>query len=232
MGSFAMPVAGKISFGRLTQNAGTKIVRLIPGRDGLVPQLLSLTVSVSTTAHILTVLRPLNYTTLSAANAASDTVINLTADPGDFDAAGTYQVADNPIAASDWVAFKLADGTWHLDTVASVSTLAITLTTGLPSTVGATAGEKVWFFGVETDSNPNAPHDGNSQAHPRYNLPASTTVVLGDTAGEAAGGWQGALKGVLSGMTDGKGQPLLLVIDNGSNASTIQETTAFYSDRA
>lgn len=227
MGAFAMPVFGKKGYGRKTATAGTKIVQLIEPMKDAVAHLVHVAINTLSTAHILTVLRPLNKTTTSAAAAASQAVINITADPGDYTGIRT---ADNAIAAGDYCVYQCSDGTWVVDTVASVATLAITMTTNVPFAVSS--GAPFWFFGVETDTNPN-----DAQAHPRYNLTASSLNQFGDES--ASFGFQSAINGVYKSgsllhadMESGKGHPLILIIDNGTAASTIESLTVAYTDRA
>lgn len=231
MGSFAMPVYGKKSYGRITQNANTKIVRLVEPMIGACTHIQRAVATTSTTAHILTVLRPLNKVTTTAAAAAAQAVINISADPGNYTGIRT---ADNAIAASDWVAYQCIDGTWVVDLVSSVSSLAITMTNNVP-TSGVASGAEFWFFGIETDSNPC-----DATVHPRYTCTASSTNVFGSY--DAAVGWQGSIQAPNSSlfsasllhadMKTGKGHPLLLVVDNATAAGTLEEVVAFYSDRA
>ena len=229
--ALSMPVYGKKAYGRKTEAAGTKIVRGIEPMIGAVTHIQRVAVTTSTTAHILTVLKPINKTTVAIAAAAAQAVINITADPGNFTGIRT---ADNGIAASDWCAYQCIDGTWVFDTVASVATLAITMTTNVP-TSGVAAGAPFWFYGIETDTNPC-----DATVHARHTLTASTTNVFGTY--DADLGWHGSIQAANStlfaasllhaDMKTGKDQPLILVVDNGTAASTIEEVIAFYSDRA
>lgn len=135
-------------FGYLTQTAGTAIVRSVYPRKnragGRNPKtrIGKVMYLAGATAHTLTVMRPLGTTTLSAAAAASQAVINITADAQAPSAAGA-------LAANDYVILELADGTYQTGIVSSVSTLAVTLTANL--TAAAAAGAKVWMFGVAGD---------------------------------------------------------------------------------
>lgn len=201
---------GHKSYGRLTQNAGTKIVRLVEPSKGSYTHLTYTEVIVAGTAHILTVLKPLGVTTLSSAAAASQAVVNVTADPGDYTSSA---VSDNAIAGSDWVVVALDDGTFHTDLVSSVASLAVTLTNNL--TYAAQAGAKLWFFGIETDANPY-----DNIVHARQTLSASGRTYFGDAASEATVPWFSSNR---------REEPILLVIDNGVAASTLERVTAAYS---
>lgn len=199
------------TYGKKTASAGTKIVQLIEPRAGAYTNLSYLEYTAGATAHVLTVMKPLGTTTLSAAAAAAQAVVNITADPGDYTG---VQTADNAIAASDRVVVELSDGTFHLDTVSSVSSLAITLATVLP--IAASSGAKFWFFGVEANTNPF-----DARAHETFNLDASGTTVLGsEQAGDI--GFFGSNRAY---------EPLILSIDNATNAGVLERVVATYGRR-
>lgn len=135
------------SWGGDTETADTVIRRIIPFVNGLKTVLALLIYTSGGTAHTVTVFKPFSKTTLSAAAAASQAVINLTADPGVGTVAGA-------IAANDKLLIEKPDGTLHYAVVQSVSTLAITLTASVPSG-GFDAGARVWFYGVAADRHPS-----------------------------------------------------------------------------
>lgn len=140
-----------------------------------------------TTAHTITVMRPLNFTAFKTAVPKNTTAITLMTDPGLYSTSYNYQLpglatapvqlADNALAANDYVAYQLADGTWQLDTIAS-GTFAggnIVLTTGTPNRNGATiaAGSPLFWFGVATDSDP-----ATGLGQPVFTSTASSTANL------------------------------------------------------
>lgn len=192
--------------GKLTQNSGTKIDQLVPPKRNKKTKVTRMQVTVGATAHTLTALRPLATTTLSAAALASQAVIALTADPGDYTGKST---GDNLIAANDYVVVEKPDGTFHLGVVSSVSTLDITLTANVP-TGGFSSGAKVWFFGVAADTDPNT-----AEAHPVFTLPASGVTTL-----EAA---EGSLVETLHSY-----EPIILQINNATNASVFENCSGVY----
>lgn len=208
-------VVAKRNYGRKTENAGTVIVQMIEPWPGAMTRITGLRVSTAATAHILTMLRPLNMTTASAAVAAGGTSLVLSAQPGDFNALGTVATADNNIATNDYVVYQNADGS-YVGEIVTVSSLTLTITAA--ATGGILAGAPVWFFGIVSDTNP-----ANNQAHPRFNLGASTTTTFSRADG---------LTTIPDhrNMNVGRGcnQPLLLIIDNGTNASTIESTGVEY----
>lgn len=142
-----------------------------------------------TTLQTNYLMRPQNFTTAAGAAAAGQAVINLTEDPGIFSTnyrfplpgaqptAGTNpgryaypgRVADDGIAGGDYCAYQLTDGTWVLDTVSSVSALAITMTTNVPAG-GVAAGAPFFLFGQSGDSDP-----ATGNVHYFYDTTASTT---------------------------------------------------------
>ncbi len=223
--SFYRSLFGTKSYGRLTQNAGTAIVRLVEPRVGAFTHVSKVWYEAAATAHYMAVMRPLNRTTVASAASASQAVINITADPGDYSTAksgGTVRTSDNAIAANDYCVYQAADGTYVMDTVASVATLAITMTTNVP-TGGVSAGAPFWFFGIHSDTNPN-----DATAHAKFTLPASTTTYLeSDSAGI---GFIGTFSGILPAMT-GTNEPVVLYIDNATNAGTLHCATAIYASK-
>lgn len=127
-----------------------------------------------TAAQVVALLTPLNWTTLATDGTATTTTsasITLTNDPGLY--ATKYRgtglsisgyspplfpnapaLADNAIAASDYVMFQASDGTWYADVVAGVAgstTITVGLTNGMPS---SKAGSLCYFFGVVADKDP------------------------------------------------------------------------------
>lgn len=158
--------------------------------------LFDLWVDAGATLQTLTILREMGRTSFTALAAAGQAVVNIAADPGVYSAGykqtptqtlygfpNAPRTADNPIAAGDFVAYRCADGTYVLDTVASVSALAITLTTNLP-TGGVLAGAPFWWFGLPADVNPY-----DAKAHPNFRPKVSTQTRFGVDPSILAGGW-------------------------------------------
>ena len=223
-----MPIAniyGTRSFGKVTAAAGTAYTFLVEPMNNAEAMLRFLQFTVLGTAHTLTVMRPLSSQQVSgqsqrcscyltAAAAAAQAVININQDPGVYTAyfSGTPSVANNVIAANDYVAVKLVDGTWQVGVVSSVATLAITLTANL-GTGGAASAAPVWFFGITTDTNP---YDG--KAHPAYNLFANSAPLnIGAEDAPIA-------------STFRVGEPLLLYVNNATAASVLERGIAEYAN--
>ena len=111
------------------------------------------------TAHTLAVLASLGSTTLSAAAAAGQPVVNITADPGP---------SGNALAAGDYVTMLKPDGTTFQSTVSSIATLEVTLADNVP-TGGLASGASFWDHGVAADQTDN-----------NYTPPASATTVFSE----------------------------------------------------
>lgn len=226
---------GTFSRGKTTQTQGTVITVGIPpyGGNQLGPgtgikskgftHITSLMYDVGTTSHTLTVMRPLNYTTFTADAAAAQAVVNIAADPGTWQTANVYKYplpngvtapsqANNTIAGSDYVAYQTATGLWVFDTVSSVSTLAITLTTNLP-TGGVKSGGLFYFFGVTTDTNP-----ANGLAHQQIDTLAAGSGTERRSWTDPSGLWHSLAAG----------DPMILHSSNGTTAGVFQLITGYY----
>lgn len=179
------------AFGKLTQTAGTVISRFVPPVKTMRPVVDKIVFTNSTTAHTLTAFLPLGMTRVKTAAAAAATTFDVTFDPGDytkslnnFTRGFTPSVANNLIAASDYIAVELPDGNWSVGTVSAVTTNSdgsVTLTYTVP-TGGFNANARVHFFGVTTDVNPRT-----GLAHQQFAGVASDTTVFQDDAGVVVG---------------------------------------------
>lgn len=141
---------GVFTHGHKTETAGTAIVIMVPGMKGRYTHVKRITYTTGATLHTITVMRKVAETTLSAAAAAAQAVIALTADPGS-------------IAANDNLAIQKPNGSWHFGVVSSVSSLNITLTANVP-TGGFSSGARVIFYGVVGDADHDN-HDYRVQAN-------------------------------------------------------------------
>lgn len=195
---------GGFSYGKKTAAANTAFVRAIwpyanqgsapvankPGSG--IAHITSLIYKLGTTEHTLTLLRPLNWTTFSADAAASQAVVNLTANPGAYATVYKYplangqtapRTADNLLAASDHVVYQAADGTWVYDTVSSIATLAVTLATNVP-TGGVKAGGLLYHFGITTDVDP-----ATGEAHPQFDVEVAASATIFRSYTDPSGLW-------------------------------------------
>jgi hypothetical protein len=243
------PRLGAFNLPRVTANGGTAFVAVIspfggtgPGnamqyggvvgkvggrlyRPRGVSHVNKLIYTTGATAHLISILRPLNYTTLSAAAAAGATTLNLNDDPGIFSTnmkpmMGPIpaQVSDRGIAGGDYIVIQLADGSWYPIKVTSVSTLALTVP-AIPSAtgaLGALAGAMVYLMGLPTDTDPY-----NGQTQP------STQIASGVTRDvtEIAAGSDGLIAALRN------GDPMLFYSPNTTNAGILEQLSGFYADR-
>ena len=194
------------------------------GERGAITHVTSLKYTTGTTLHQIGILRPKNFTTVASAAAINQAVINLTADPGIYSTNYKYptpgsvvnaQVADHGIAAGDYAAYQLADGTWIADTVASVATLAITMTTTIPNITGGgvLAGAPFFYFGVAATGKDPA----TGLIDPQFDTTASTTNE----------NFQDYETGICQGAH--KGDPLIFYSPNPTAAGKLTLISGFYS---
>lgn len=176
-----------------------------------------------TTAHSLYILRPLNWTYFTAAVAANTTAVTLAADPGAYATKFKYplpsssalpNLANNLIAAGDYCCYQLNDGRWQLDLVASGSGTAPVMTTGTPNVTGAgiNAYSPFFWFGAVGDTDPNT-----GVIQPLLTSVANTKISQ-QTAGFSL--WNSLHRG----------DPLLFVSSNGTDAGVLNALAGYYSN--
>jgi hypothetical protein len=225
------PHSNRFSYGKKTATAGTVINRAIfPPRMGTGKRyentaiITDLIYNIGTTAHTITVMRPLNWTTFTANAAAAQAVVNIAEDPGTFQTAGVYKyplpngqtvprTANNTLAGSDYVVFQCADGGYVMDTVSSVSSLAVTLTTNLP-TGGVLSGGILWWFGAITDTDP-----ATNEAHQILDVLAASSGTVHTTFSNNHGLWNAYHNG----------DPVILQSSNGTTAGTFELVGGYWA---
>jgi hypothetical protein len=168
-----------------------------------------------TTPQQLIFLRPSNWMPVATAGAVNTTSFTLSADIGKFSTNYNYQnglaaggvagvnknlgapgnVADATVAATDYIAVQLADGTWFFDLVSaySTSTFVVTTTTTIPNVTGGgiPKGAICFYFAAPTtQATATADYVGlkdpaTFQPHPRT-WTGTTTVdrTFSDPAGD------------------------------------------------
>lgn len=192
--------SGFQTLGAKTESAGTPINRIIPPGVG-VAKVAKVLYTAAATAHTLTAMRVLGSTRLSGNANSGQPVIDLAADPGP---------SGNSIAANDWLIVRNDDGSLFVAKVSSVSTLAITLTANLSAAITA-AKSRVWFFGVAGDTDPKS-----GEPHPSFALASGGQTVISEAPPFCvASAWF-------------QGEPLLLQVNNATNAGQFDWTTYFY----
>ena len=229
----------------LTQTAGTAIASLVipfPGggpaplmysadvnfrpnwnRPGGFAHIEELTYTTTTTAHVVYLMRPLNWTTFSAAVPKATTAITLSTDPGKYSTGYHYATpggavpvaADDTLVTGDYVCYQLADGTWQVDTIAS-GTFAganLVLTTGTPNVTSGViaANSPLFYFGIFSDTDP-----ATGLANWNTTTVAATrNTLLADTL-------------VGSFATLHAGDPVLFYSGNATNAGTLNVLSGFW----
>lgn len=124
----------------------------------------------------------------------------------------TPSVANNLIAANDWLAVRQGDSNWwwgQATAVATGSDGSITVTATVP-TGGFQAGAEVHFFGTTTDTNPMT-----GLAHPQRPIAANDTSVFTDDLAAFAGA--------------GMGDSLLLHDNNATATGAIDQVSGAYA---
>lgn len=231
---FAAPIKGVRTYGKVSVAFGTVINLMIEPMQKAYTTIMDLWYTAAGTAHVLTIMRVLGKAITTAAAASGQAVIAINRDPGKYASnIGTINTANNLIAAGDYVVYKCTDGTYIMDTVASVSTLNITMTTNVP-TSGVSAGAPFWWFGITGDINPQ-----NNAAHPTFNAPANGTTKFGSDMGDGSHGFMNTIKGFdFSGMLDtnvatyltGQDEPMIVQSNNITATGTIEKATVCYPE--
>ncbi len=147
-------VSSYLGFDYHTETAATAIDEEVPGQNGKRLALVGVDYLAGSTAQTMNVMHcgklAGSRTVTSALAVSGQAVINAAVAPTD--------PAGNATASGDIIAFQLTDETWEFDTVASLSTLAITINNnlqGVDAGAGATAieaGGAIRIFGVVGDN--------------------------------------------------------------------------------
>lgn len=195
-----LQLQGGNGFGKVTQNAGTKIRVLVPPNSAYRTRLSKMVYTAAATEHVLTVFRSLGTTTITTAASAGQPDVIVTADPGP---------AGNGIAAGDLIAvYSAVDGITRLYVVSSWASISRTITFTTNLTVAATAGDRIWDFGVEGDTDPVW-----GQAQPTFRGLANATTTYEQTSDP----------GLIAGNETN--EPLLCSSDNATNAGYFEQVS-------
>lgn len=234
-----MAVLDTYAVPRQTQTAGTAIVALVPPRKWRKTKLTFLQYTSAGTAHTGTIMKELARTTLFAAAAGAAVTLVLNRDPGKYSTdptmggvgpnppvAGqpqgrgiTPSVADNLIAANDYIVLALADGTFLVTkpsaAVTDSTTGRVTLTVAAIPASGANAGATVWYMGITTDLDPQTGVANGAVLKPTV----SATTVFPNAAGAG---------GAVIEQSRRPDSPLLIFFDNITAAGTLDMAAANY----
>ena len=128
-----------------TETQGTAIDESVAGQNGKRLALVGMDYLCGSTAHSLVIMHSGilagSRTTASAAAAISQAVLNVTDAP--------VSPAGDAVASGDIIAYQVTGGGWEFNTVASLSTKAITLTNNIA--IAVLSGAKVRIFGIIAD---------------------------------------------------------------------------------
>lgn len=205
---------------RQTQAAGTAIVDITqPVHFGKRAKLSSLRWENGATANQVNVQSAFTKVSLNDAASRLATQLRLAFDPGVYSRlyppTRPAMVADNPIAANDYIAYKTSGGLWVLALVSAVSvdpTSGVATVTVPAIQVALVKGTKVVYYGAVGDLSPNTGR-GPSVFAPA----ASAVTTLGDTA-------SGSTPIAQSDLNDA---PLLIHSTNLTNASILHYATGY-----
>lgn len=131
----------------------------------------------------------------------------------------TPSVADNPVAANDYMAYQLSDGNWAFGLASSpsydASTGRLTVTIGTVGTGGVKRGAPVYNFGIVGDTNPLT-----GQVH--FNISSgaaasgTTPLALDNTGGPII-------------QAPRINSPMLFLSSNGTVAGVLEELSGMYA---
>ncbi len=190
-----------------TENAGTPICEIMPARAGEIPCIVRLVYEAGSTEHTLTLMKAqgITYVDTMAPQGGSTLelqTVNIAQDINDDDEA---------IAANDYICWVDEYNCYKFDYVASVSGSTITLNGTLPTDVRK--GAAVWSF-----------YEVGRAHHQQLKLAANETTVI---EGRMQGGFSPQY-GMQTTRT-GIGEPMLLHIDNATNAGKLQYLSGHYT---
>jgi hypothetical protein len=139
----SLDINGTFHLSSKTESAGTVITALVAPKKRSITRITELLYTSGTTAHTLTILRPVARTTIASAVTASANTITLT----------SVGVALNPssgavenLAANDYIAWEQDDGTFDYDIISAINTTTKVVTLTGTAASAAAAGRYVWQF--------------------------------------------------------------------------------------
>lgn len=187
-----------------TANANTRIQIPIPNHPQGRTLLTSLAYTPGATTHTLTLMRPQSdFVIVASPAAASQAVVVLSKDPG----LGTQAGA---LAANDLLVLQNDDGSLFVGKVSSVAAgangqISVTLTVSLSVALAGIGNNKVWDYGVVGDKD-----NKSGLVYGTVTLTNGSTTKLNLDSNFEFASW-------------GYDQPLLLDVDNATNAGAYNE---------
>lgn len=193
--------------GYQTQSAGTVIKEVIPGYNGMIPRIEELSYTCAATAHTIYIMKACGQTTtVQGSLTGATTIVLAKTDPGKATTG-----ADELLASADYLVWFDERGVYKSDTVSSVSGSTVTLSNALATDV--LAGATVWAF-----------MEVGRATHIQLKPPASTTTVYSNLKVQAGIPIQTGVNFSRSGSNE----PLLIVVDNATNAGSINYISGNY----
>ena len=195
-----------------TESAGTAIVEVIPAIDGMIPRMTNFRYTNGVTAHTVTFMKAIGQTVTTAQSLAAISTLTLAdVQPGNTVAA---QPVGETLAAADYLAWIDEDGVYHVDTVSSISGSVVTMTNAVGTDVPT--GAKVWAF-----------YELARATHVQMTLTASVDTDLDILI---QGGYP--RQSGIGSSRSGAGDPLVISINNITNAGTLRYAAGIWTDAA
>ena len=187
-----------------TATSGTAIRKIIPGVANSITRINNLIYTSGSTAHTISILRPVATTTADTTTASGGTIINVTSA---VTMKAPNSITPELITAGDYLAWVDSTGKFQFDTVFGVASNALTMT----ATLSISAGQTIWIFGELARA-----------THLTFSPPVSATTVMPLAA-------QGGIPGQLdSNSRAGVGDPLIVYSTNVTAAGTIVSVSGEY----
>lgn len=191
-----------------TASAGTAIFKLIRGADGLITTINNIIYTSGSTAHTITILRPVAATTAAGGTNGGESVITF-ADLGAMKITNSSSI--ELAATNDYIAWINTNGQYAYDTIGSVSGNEVTTTNSIGTAIDG--GAPVWIFGELART-----------THVTLSPPVSATTSM-DVQVQA--GQPGQIN---TNVRVGDGDPVIVTSNNATAAGTIVSISGTYVD--
>jgi hypothetical protein len=197
----AQTVYGSYSWDHHTEAAATPILEVVPPVTGKKVRVTSTVYTPAATVHDIVFMRTIATVELTAASAASDTTLDLSA--------ATF--GGDTLASGDYVILEHGDGTYGAYLASNLATLVLTVNA---ISKAANVGANVYIMGAP----------GDTSYHNTVKSIASTRTEFIDPVGGVMDGDYDI--GTYS--SDGLGLPVLIYSANGTNAGVMNWGSAIY----
>lgn len=184
------------AYGSLTQTAGTPIIRPIPPRSKKRARVDSFFYKAGANAHILTVMPALRIVTLVVQANSGQKDITLPTMP-------TLPSGD-VLANTDYITYRLQDGSWTWSKIASISGNVLTLVDNILQNI--ITGRRIFIHGSAAD-----------HVNRQFSCPATTEMRVGAGDGDC-------------GSADDMNESILVIVDNVTAAGTLFQLAYSYGN--